>query len=146
MPASSPRASTRVPARPAPPSSLAWPETRSVPRHEVASFLHALLGLTPLELPEARQPLITIDAWAWIEWALAGLSACAVPKDTWDRPVPWTPPYQTLETAGRIVAVRLAFGRCGENITHTAAALGTSRRVVRDALVKAGLRTRRGAS
>jgi DNA-binding NtrC family response regulator len=101
---------------------------------------------------DARRPAPrTVDAAAWIGWALAGLYACALPGENAEgenaegedaearRGGPWVPPIRVMVREARRVAVVVAMHRHGGNITHAAEALGTSRRSLRDTLKTAGL-------
>jgi hypothetical protein len=133
-------------------SPLPVPLARSLPPDEIAPFLRSLVGLPPSDLPTdddaaalgrgPSHPVGLVDPSAWIVWGLAGLDACAVPSEIIDvqgRRDPWVPPIRVMVREARRAAIVIAMHRHRGNMTHAAKALGTSRRLVRDALKAAGL-------
>jgi hypothetical protein len=131
---------------------------RDLPAAEVAAFLRSLVGLPPAvgegAVDGKRPAPRTVDASAWIGWALAGLYACALPgeldededDDRARRRGPWVPPIRRLVAEARRVAVVVAMHRHGGNLSSAAKALGTSRRALRESLKVAGLYPWAGAS
>lgn len=134
------------------------PIARTLPAAEVAAFLRSLVGLPPSDGEDAvaaRRPAPrSVDASAWIGWALAGLYACALPSELAEdeddgstrQRGPWVPPIRRVVAEARRVAVVVAMHRHGGNLSHAATALGTSRRALRATLKGAGLYPWAGAT
>lgn len=119
----------------------------------------ALAGLRVFSLPGGTErpedPATTEDtecSQAHLLTALAGIAGLAAAHVGQDPPndstraesrastaVPWVPSIRDVVTAARHLVVELAMLYHGGNITRAAAALGTSRRALRDSLKAAGL-------
>src|SRR5690606_37679431 len=100
-------------------------------------------------------PIERVDAGGWIAWALAGLYLFALPDERGEdrrdpsvtpfalpgetpRRGPWVPKLRAALAEARRVMAALALLREG-NLTRAAAALGTSRRALREVMKDGGL-------
>lgn len=143
-------------------------ELRAAGRRALSSIVYidgrawlawALAGLRVFSLPRGTEkpegPTATEDADgsdAYLLTALTGIAGLAAarvvhgppddPKRTEPRPptpAQWMPSIRAVLTEARHLLVELAMLHHGGNISRAAAALGTSRRALRDSLKAAGL-------
>lgn len=108
-----------------PAAALALRSAVGLRPHDIAPGEHA----GALGEPQAAL-VVGVDLGAWIAWALAGLPLFS------REPVPTM--ARTVAVARRVV-LGVTMERVGGNMTHAAAALGMSRRGVRERLKVAGL-------
>lgn len=114
-------------------------ERRDVEPYRVAERLRAMLGLLPAEsVPDElaatfRRPLPPIvqgvDAGAWIAWCLAGLF---IFRDRF-------PSLRIARRESYRVILVLAMLRANGNLSEVSRMMGSSRKVIRENLARAGL-------
>lgn len=128
------------------------PITRPLLADEIAPLLRSVAGLphwdrtlgeevAVLARPSSA-PIHRLDAAGWIAWTLGGLHVFAVPGQAANDPergAPWIPSLQAAVDEARRTVIALALLRFRGNLTHTAVALGTSRRALRSHMKRLGL-------